>query len=80
MTAAPETPHSKYPHVYVIIRFAMDVPPTRIEHSATVAKIVSSLEFAEKEAARFREINKAKNCSDVVQTTRFVGTSPMAES
>ena len=58
----------------------MDVPPTTIEHSATVVKIVSSLEFAEKEAARLREINKAKNCTYVVQTTSFVGTSPMAES
>ena len=76
----PGNAHSKYPHVYAIIRFEMDVPPTRIEHSATVVKIRSSLEFAEKEAARLREINQAKNCTYVVQTTRFVGTSPMAES
>jgi len=75
MTAATEMPHSKYPHVYAVVRFDMDVPPTSIEHSATVVKVLSSLEFAEEEAARLRQVNKGKNCTYVVQTTRVVGTS-----
>jgi len=72
MKGAAETPHSKYPHVYAIVRFDLHVNP-RSEHSATVVKVLSSLNLAERDAARLREVNKDKDCTYVVQTTRFVG-------
>jgi hypothetical protein len=80
MRSDPGKPHSKYPHVYAIIRFDLDASPTNIGHSATVVKVFSSLNTVETEAARLREVNEGKDCTYVVQTTRFVGNPPTAVS
>jgi hypothetical protein len=71
MKGAPETPHSRHPHVYAIVRFD---PEMSLENCATVVKVVFSRQLAEQEAARLNELNKAKNCKYVVQTTRFTGS------
>ena len=72
MKGSAESPHSKCPHVYAIVRFDLYVDPSS-EHSATVVKVLSSPELAEQEAERLRQVNKDKDCTYVVQTTRFVG-------
>jgi len=69
MSDTLKTPHSKYPHVYAIVRLDSQVS---LESCATVVKVLSSRDLAEQEAARFRQINKGKECSYVVQTTRLV--------
>lgn len=52
---------------------------SRLEDCATVVKVFPSRGLAEDEAARLNELNKAKKCTYVVQTTRFVQASLKAE-
>jgi len=68
-----DKPHSKYQHVYAIVRF--DSYATDLENTATVVKVMASRAEAEKEASRLREVNKGKRCAYRVQTTRFVDAS-----
>jgi hypothetical protein len=78
MLRAPDKPHAKYPHVYAIVRF--DQYSKLLEHCATVVKVLPSRELAEQEAARLREVNKGKECTYVVQITRFIPDSSTTES
>jgi len=71
-----DKPHSKYPHVYAIVRF--DSYVIDLENAATVVKVMASRVEAEKEASRLREVNKGKQCLYAVQTTRFVDTSSVS--
>jgi len=64
-----DKPHSKYPHVYAIVRLDSQMS---LENSATVVKVLPSRDLAEQEASRLREINKGKHCIYTVQSTRFV--------
>jgi hypothetical protein len=75
---APDSPHAKYPHVYAIVRF--NQYSKLLEHSATVVKVLPSRDAAEQEASRLREVNKGKECTYVVQITRFISDSLTAES
>jgi hypothetical protein len=79
MLRAADKPHRKYPHVYAIVRFDLYVTRGSAEHSATVGKVLPSRDLAE-QAARPRAVNKGKGCIYDVQTTRFMGTLPRAES
>jgi hypothetical protein len=68
---APDKPHSKYTHVYAIVRLDSDMSP---ENCATVVKILPTPDQAQTEVARLRKVNRGKKCTYSVQTTRFVGT------
>jgi hypothetical protein len=68
-----ETPHSKYPHVYAIVRF--DSGMSELEDCATVVKVLTSPDSAEQEAIRLRTVNQGERCTYVVQTTRLVTKS-----
>jgi eukaryotic-like serine/threonine-protein kinase len=68
-----DSPHSKYPHVYAIVR--VDTTPLKFsspEHCCTVVKVLSTSDSAEAEATRLREVNKGKKCLYFVQVTRMV--------
>ena len=67
-----DKPHSKYPHVYAIVRFDLPVSESNPEDRAIVVKVLSSRVLAEQEASRLKEVNKGKRCLYVVQITRFV--------
>jgi hypothetical protein len=69
MPSASDKSHSKYLHVYAIVRFDLSMSG---ENAATVVKVIPSREFAEIEASRLNEVNKGKGCIYKVQTTRFV--------
>lgn len=69
MQCAPETPNKKHSHVYAIVRFDLC---QHGEYAATVVKILTAKESAEKEAARLNGINEGKGCVYRVQTTRLV--------
>ncbi len=69
-----DKPHSKYLHVYAIVRFDLPVSQSNPENSAIVVKVLSSRVLAEQEASRLREVNKEKRCVYNVQITRFVET------
>ena len=71
MQGVPDKPHSKYPHVYAIVRFDLDMTG---ENGATVVKVIQSKEHAEQEATRLNELNKGKLCVYRMQTARFVGS------
>lgn len=75
MRGAVDRLHSKYPHVYAIVRFDLDMSG---ENTVTVVKVIPSKELAEHDAARLNEVNKGKKCSYRVQITRFV-ESPEAD-
>ena len=66
---------STHAHVYAIVRFDFYASASNIEHSATVVKVFASQDTAEKEASRLREVNEGKDCTYVVQITRFVETA-----
>ena len=65
----PDKPHSKFAHVYAIVRF--DLNSSRA-NAATVVKVMSSQDLAEQEAARLNKVNSDKDCAYEVQTARFV--------
>jgi hypothetical protein len=67
-----DKPHSKYPHVYVIVRFDLPVSQSDPENSVSVVKVLSSKVSAEQEASRLNEINQGKGCFYVVRITKFV--------
>jgi hypothetical protein len=52
-----DKPHSKYRHLYAIVRFD---PYLSGENGATVVKVFPAKELAEQEASRLREVNKEK--------------------
>jgi hypothetical protein len=62
-------PHSKYLHLYAIVRFD---PYLSGGNGATVVKVFPSKELAEQEASRLREANRGKQSTYAVQVTRFV--------
>jgi hypothetical protein len=70
LPAATDKPHAKYPHVYAIVRIDSFQPS---ENGATVVKVMATRDQAEREAARLRDANGGKDCTYVVQTTRFIG-------
>jgi hypothetical protein len=65
-----DKPHSKYPHVYAIVRFDLPVNQGNPENSVSVVKVFSSRVLAEQEASRLNEINQEKGCLYVVQITK----------
>lgn len=80
MRDAPETPHSKYPHVYAIVRIDSCTDPSSFENCATVVKVFLSHELADQEVDRLRKLNHGKSCTYVVQTTRLIGASLKADT
>jgi hypothetical protein len=64
-----DKPHSRYQHVYAIVRLDSQMS---LENCATVVKVFPSRVLAEQEACRLREVNKGKHCIYSVQVTRFV--------
>ena len=67
-------PHSKYPHVYAIVRFDLPVSQDNPKNSIYVVKVLSSKVLAEEEVSRLMEINQGKGCVYVMQITKFVET------
>ena len=67
-----DKPHSKFLHVYAVIRFDSPVDPASPENSMAIVKVFSSKSVAEKEASRLNKLNAAKGGRYIVQVTRFV--------
>jgi hypothetical protein len=69
-----DSPHSRYPHVFAVVRFDLQIDAHNACDSISVVKVFASVEQAELEATRLRKINDDKNCVYRVQTTRFVSS------
>jgi hypothetical protein len=62
-------PHSKFRHVYAIVRID---PRVDAQNNFSVVKVLRSETKAKKETIRLNELNRAKECIYVMQTTRMV--------
>ncbi len=69
---ASEKPHSRFRHVYAIVRIDLPVSEEHPENSVSVVKVLSSQVAAQQETLRLNTINSGKACRYVLQTTRLV--------
>jgi hypothetical protein len=72
MPKQQEQPHSKYAHVYAIIRIDLPIGDAAPENRIAVVKVMKAKTPAEQEVSRLNEINAAKACRYYLQTTRLV--------
>lgn len=67
-----ETPHSKFPHLYAVVRMDFPVDTEYPENSIAVVKAFSSKLDADKEVDRLNKLRAGKKSRYVMITTRFV--------
>jgi hypothetical protein len=60
MERAPDTPHSKYPHVYPILRIDTPIDQSDPTQKITVVKVLTSQSDAEADVSRLSQINAGK--------------------
>ena len=72
MIAMSETPHSKFRHMYAVVRIDLPVNADNPENSIAVVKIFSSKLAADREVARLNKLNSGKECRYVLNVTRLV--------
>ena len=65
-------PHSRFEHVYAIVRFHFSIDSQYPMNNVTVANVFSSEEAAGREASRLNHINSEKSGHYDVYATRFV--------
>ena len=67
-----DKPHSRFRHVYAIVRIDSPLDEANPENSVAVVKVLASRAAAEKELTRLNQLNAKKGCVYVVTTTRMV--------
>ena len=72
MQRAPDQPHSKYPHVYPIVRIDIPIDQTDPTQKITVVKVLTSQSEAEDEVSRLSEVNANKKCVHFYCTSRLI--------
>jgi hypothetical protein len=72
MQGAPDQPHSKYKHVYPIVRIDKRISATDPTNSIMVVKVLTSQVDAEAEVSRLNQINADKNCIYFYCTSRLI--------
>ena len=75
MERAPDTPHSKHPHVYPIVRIDTPIDQTDPTSGITVVKVLTSQVAAESEVSRLNQINADKSCMYFYCTSRLIEQS-----
>jgi hypothetical protein len=75
MERAPDTPHSKYPHVYPVVRIDTPIDQTDPKSRITVVKVLTSQVAAEAEVSRLNQINADKSCIYFYCTSRLIEQS-----
>ena len=76
MQGAPDSPHSKHPHVYPIVRVDTPLDPKDLQSKITVVKVMTSQAAVEAEVSRLNQINADKSCTYFYCTSRLVGQAP----
>jgi hypothetical protein len=69
---APDQPHSKYPHVYPVVRIDTPIDSADLTQKITVVKVLTSQSDAEAEVARLSEVNAEKSCLYFYCTSRLI--------
>jgi hypothetical protein len=72
MERAPDTPHSKYLHVYPIVRIDTPIDQTDPAKTITVVKVLTSQSDAEAEVSRLSQVNADKSCLYFYCTSRMI--------
>lgn len=72
MQQVPYQPHSKYPHVYPVVRIDTPIDPANPTQQVTVVKVLTSQSDAEAEVARLGQVNADKNCLYFFCTSRLI--------
>lgn len=72
MMIESEKSHSKFRHVYVVLRIDLPVNNESPENSFSVVKVFSSKMTAEQELNRLNRVNSGKCCRYLLQVTRLV--------
>jgi len=72
MLRAPDQPHSKYPHVYPIVRINTPFDQAYPTNTATVVKVLTSQAAAEAEVTRLNQINADKSCTYFYCTSKLI--------
>ena len=67
-----DKPHSKFVHVYAIVRFDFPMDAANPENTVAVVKVFESKALAEAEASRLNRINENKRCTYRVCTSRLM--------
>jgi hypothetical protein len=67
-----EKPHSKFRHLYAVLRIDMPVSLENPENSIAVVKVFHSKMSAEQEVDRLNKVNSERGCRYVLQATRLV--------
>ena len=68
---ATELPHSKFQHVYVVLRFDFPLDTNEPSNAVSAVKVFASRERADEEATRLNRLNQDKQCWYEVQISRF---------
>lgn len=72
MHRTPDSPHSKYQHVYPIVRIDTALDQGDPESKITVVKVLTSQVAAEAEVSRLNQINAGKSCTYFYCTSRLI--------
>jgi hypothetical protein len=64
--------HSRFQHVYAIVRIDLPVDQQCPTNTLSVVKVFASKMAAEQEVLRLREVNKDKSCRYEVFVSRLV--------
>ncbi len=72
MERAPDTPHSKYPHVYPIVRIDTPIDQSDPTQKITGVKVLTSQSDAEAEVSRLSQVNADKSCQYFYCTSRLI--------
>jgi hypothetical protein len=67
-----DSPHSKFPHLYVIVRLHFPVDAEYPTNSVAAVKTYSSKEAAEHEFTRLNQLNEDTGVRYDVYITRFI--------
>jgi hypothetical protein len=69
---AGDNPHSKFPHVYAVVRLDLPFDESCPSNSVSVVKVARAKEAAETEVSRLNRINADRNCTYVCCTSRLI--------
>jgi hypothetical protein len=69
---APDQPHSKFKHVYPIVRIDMPFNKTDPTNTVMVVTVLTSQTDAEKEVSRLNQINADNSCVYFYCTSRLI--------
>ena len=72
MERALDTPHSKYLHVYPIVRVDTPIDQSDPMQKITVVKVLTSQPDAEAEVSRLNKVNADKSCLYFYCTSRLI--------